>query len=709
MRVRIDLRWRWWRMLRNDLSGSVSGNVVQAGSVAEIHFHRRPPAGGPSIPSQLPAVTRAFASRTEELEGLRRWRETARRAPLATLSGPAGVGKTTLALRWLHELRDAYPDGQLFVDLGGAQQIPAVAADVLDWFLVSLGVPARRIPVEPGRREALYRTETAGRRLVVLLDNAVSASQVRPLIPAGDQCLAVVTSRSRLSGLAMEGAHWLQVDPLDEAGSVNLLREMLGAGRVCGEADAARELGELCGGLPLALSMVAARLATRPRRRLAREVADLRVERRRLDSLTLADGGSVEAALDVSYKGLDDDAATLYRLCAAHPGREFGTDVTAAATAWSAERAELTVDTLVEANFLAEVSDGRFAYHDLVRLHAQRRAGLENTAEQRTSGLRRMAEWYLRRAVAADLAVHPLRQHLGPCYAEPGGPQPAFAGVPEALAWLEIERRNLRAVLDAAAAEHWHELVWQLCEALWGFFLHTRHYGEWIEMQRTGIASTRRCVNRRAEARLRSQLGFAYAKLGRYADAAAENTDALRLAEAVGDEQAAATALSQLGRAARGTGDLDAALRYYRRSRDIQQRLGRWRGVALCRRRIGDVLGRLGRFGDAFTELRAAAEAMHQLGDRTQHARTLMFLGSTRLRAGQVNLAERTLHEALALVRDLGSPYYQAEVLARLGELAEQSGDTDSARQHYEEAGALYAGVEDPKADAIRARLRSLG
>ncbi|MPZ79838.1 MAG: tetratricopeptide repeat protein [Actinophytocola sp.] len=688
---------------RNEVAGAVSGQVVQAGSVGSVHFHGSRAERG--MPAQLPLAPRSFAGREAELTRLRRLREALPEGSLlVVLTGPAGVGKTSLALRWLHELRAEFPDGQLFADLGAAQPVPVAPTEVLDWFLVSAGVAAERVPVGQPRREAMYRSVTSTRRLVVLLDNVVSAAQVRALVPAGVPSVVVATSRYRLSGLALDGARWVDVAPLDEAGSLSVLHEMLGAGRVTAEAEAARTIAELCGGMPLALSVVGARLAARPRRSLDRELADLRVDQRRLPALTLTGDVSVGAVLDAACDGLAGDAAHLYRLCAFHLGREFGTEVAAAAAGWPADRTESTLDELVEANLVAEVGDGRFAYHDLLRLHARRRAELDDP-EQHAVVVHRMTEWYLGRAVCADVVVHPARPRLGPRYRDA---RPEFADARAALSWLETERVNLRVVVDTAAGYGWPELAWQMCEALWGFFLNTRHYGDWIKMHRTGIAAARQCGDARAEARMRSQLGFAYAKLRRFDDAVAENTAALRLAEEAGDDQACAIAQSQLGRAARGLGDLPAALAYFEAARDAQVLLGEWRGVALCRRRIGDLRSRLGDHDGAVGELMAAAAEMARLGDRTQHARTLMFLGAARLRADRADLADAPLLEALGLMQALGSPYYQAEILAQLGEVAERRADRDVAAGRYREAAELYAAVEDPRADVMRSRLSAL-
>ena len=639
---------------------------------------------------------------------MRRWRdEDAAESLLVVLTGQAGVGKTSLALRWLHEVREEFPDGQLFVDLGAATASgPLGPGEVLEWFLTSLGVEARKVPVEQERREALFRTLTSARRLAVVLDNAVSAAQVRPLCPGGRQSITVVTSRLRLSGLVVDGARWLDVRSLDAHDSVELLRATLGGERVVAELDAANELADLCGGLPLALSVVGARLSTRPRRTLQHEVADLRVTRRRLPALSL-DGVSVEAVLTASYDGLTAPARTLYRAGSVHPGREFGVEVMAAAVDWPVGRTEEVLEVLVAANLLAEVDDGRFAYHDLLRLHAQLCGDAEDLPGERAARLHRMISWYLDRSVCADLVIHLLRQRVGPRYAIVSR-ECVFADAEDALGWLEAERVNIRQALRAAWDAGWHDLVWQLCESQWGFFLHTRHYGDWVEMHRLGIDSTQRCGNRQAEARLRSQLGFAYAKLNRYEEAAEQSQRVLDLAVGDGDHQAQASALSALGRAARGMGETAAALEYFRQSLEIQRQLQRWRGVALCQRRIGDLLSLQGRHDDAIAELRAAAATMNELGDTTQHARALMFLGMAQARAGRSDEAHPPLTAALALMRDLGSTYYQAEITACLAAIAEESDDRESARCYYDQASRLYAAVEDLRADVMRSRLAAL-
>jgi tetratricopeptide (TPR) repeat protein len=651
---------------------------------------------------------RRFVGREDELVTMRRWRAEHTDAPLvAVLSGPGGVGKSSLALRWLYELSDEFPDGSLFIDLGGDGSAPVSPGQALGWFLESLGVSGEQLPAEPAHRAALFRSVTAGRRLAVCLDNAVSAAQVRALLPAGSANVVVVTSRSRLSGLAMDGAVFLDVEPLDEAGALTVLTQLIGPARVTEEIDASRQLVELCGRLPLALAIVGARLATRPRRQLGVEARSLVDDRQRL-ALSVTGDRSVGAVFNASYAGLAPKARQMYRVCANHPGREFGVAVVAAAVGWDEAATHDVLTDLVDVSLLMEVDDERYAFHDLVRAHARQCADAEDGESETARTTRRMVSWYLERTVAADLVIHPLRPHVGPLYDQGDQLGEMFGTERAAMSWLEQERANLRAVVDHAWERGWDEEAWQMCEALWGLFLRTRRYDDWISMQTTGIASAERCGNPRAEARLRSQLGFAYAKVTRFDDAVAENTRALEIADAVGDTQARATALSQLGRAARGKGDLAGALAYYQRSRRVHEEMGRERGVALNRRRIGDILTKLGDLDAAAIELRAAADTMAALGDRTQHARGLQFLGAAHQLAGRHDLADAVLREAWTVVSEMDSPYYQAEILAQLGEVAEQRGDRSAAADAYQRAGELYEAAEDPKADVMRTRVASL-
>jgi tetratricopeptide (TPR) repeat protein len=689
--------------IANQIAGNVTGPVTTA-----VHFHAGP-RDDAVVPSQLPAPPPYFTGRAEHFADLARHRVAQAGQPsLVVITGPGGVGKTALALRWLHDLRGEFPDGQLFADLGGFAAVePAAPEQVLEGFLTALGLPKDRMPVSLSQRVALFRSMTVDRKIGLLLDNAASAAQVRPLLPSGPGCAVVVTGREQLSGLALDGARFTEVEPLADDESIDVLSRMLGPQRLDRELSQARELAQACGGLPLALLLVGARLATHPRRSLARELRELHGATARLGALSVAGDVSVAAVFDLSYHRLSPEVRRAYRLCGLHPGPEFAPPVIAAAAECPVRDAAGWLATLVDAHLADEIDEERLRLHDLLKLHSQRLSIAEDDLATRDHAIRRMIEWYLDTAVAADLLVHPLRERLGPRYASPPTSE-LFSDDREALRWLQHERTNLHAALKHAAGHDCDDVVWQFCEALWGSFLHIRRYDDWIEAHELGIEATQRLGNQPAQARLRSQLGFAYAKLGRYDEAIAENIAALALAEAMHDDQARATALSQLGRAARGTGEFQQALDYFAAARDLHESLGRRRGVALAQRRIGQILIELHRYDDAVRELDASKSTMAALGDRIQHARSLMYLGLAHARTARRDTAIALLQEALAAMRELDSPYYQAEILAALGDVSERAGDRDAAREYFGQALRNYRQVGDPQADRMRLRLELL-
>ncbi len=680
------------------MSGTVHGSVVQAGSVGEVHFHdqRRPPL----IPYQLPPSPRLFTSRARELAALDGWLLENEGHPLVVVvSGAGGVGKTSLALRWLHDTRSQFPDGQLYVDLAARTgDEPMTPDEVLEWFLLALGVPAVEIPWGLPRRQAAFRSVTADRSISVLLDNALSAAQVRPLLPTSPRSAVLVTSRWRLSGLAVDGARFVEVESFDEDSSLELLERAVGT-RVASEPDAARELAHLCAGLPIALSVIGARLSTHPRRTLSKEVGSLRAER--LGTLALDDGASVEAVFDVSYLELSSRHARAYRLCALHPGTSFGVEAAAAAVGESPEDVEPILSDLVEKNLLSEVGDERFRYHDLLRLHARRHAEWDSAAEG-DAAVRRIVEWYLDRAVAADLAVVPDRPRVGPRYESA---DPVFGHITAALDWLEAERANLVMAVRAAADRQWHALAWQVAETMFGFFLHRHHLNDWISTFETGAEAARLDQHAVAESRLRMQLAIGYLNAGRQRDASRAASRALELAHRAGDFASVATALRQLGRVCRDQGEAENALAYFRRSLDVESALGRRRGEALAHRRIGEALVDLERHEEAVAALATAAAIMAELGQVLELARIRTVAAVPTLALGRVDEAARLLDSALPVMAETKSPDYVADVLLLLADVASRRGDRRQEQDHLRAAEAAYTRAGQPVPERVRSRL----
>jgi tetratricopeptide (TPR) repeat protein len=654
---------------------------------------------GQRPPVQIPAPADGFVSREAALDLLdRTWLRRADRPPIVVLSGIGGVGKTTVAVRWLSDHRDRFPGGLLYTRLTEPDGGPVPVGEILFGFLAEVGIPADTIPPQPGQRSAMFRAAVAGRFVGILLDDAVSAGQVRALLPATASAMVVVTSRRQLGGLAMDGAQLLDLAPLTPADSRRLLGEVVGPERIAAEPEATGTIIEICGGLPLALGIIGARLRARPLRSMARE-ANAYARHLGAGSAAPDDVREVQAVFDTSYAELPDGAARIYRACGLHPGPDVSLDALAEVLGEPFAHVEDAVDTLVSANLLADAADDRVAQHDLLRRDARLRAERElETADQATV-VRGFTRWYLARAQAADDLIHPQRPRLG--VTPPGRHRKAFPDRAAAVAWWRRDLRSIHAVVTEAGRRHWDEELWQFCEASWGFFLHHRDYEPWVAMHTAGVAAAQRCDVPLVEARLRSQLGFAYAKLRRFDEAVTQNAIALRLGEQQAHGPTQATALSQLGRAARGQGDLFAALGYYRQAAQLQEDLGIPRGVALCRRRCGEVLARLGRDEEAITELTAAAKAMAELGDQIQHVRAATAAAGLRSRQGRHDEARTALLDALRVVRDLDSPYYTAEVLAVLGQVELAAGHGEDGRRHRAEARELYARLGDPRAGEI--------
>ncbi|WP_199440157.1 NB-ARC domain-containing protein [Umezawaea beigongshangensis] len=692
------------RRTSNAVHGHPLGNVVQAHTVQNVHFHdsaRRVP-----VPLQLPPPPRAFTGRERELDLLRRWREETDSGPLlAVVTGPGGVGKSSLAVHWLASCRAHHSHGELYADLGAFRESgPVDPEQVLGWFLTALGVPEEDLPGGQAPRQALYRSLTARRSLAILLDDAASAAQVRPLLPASAASV-VVTSRFRLPALGLDGARLLDVGPMDGDASLRLLSAAVGGARVRAEPVAAEELIRLCGGLPIALSVVGARLSARPRRPIAREVGGLRIEDGRLSALAVSGSPSVERVFDVSYEELSQAQARVYRWCALHPGTTFDVAVAAAAVERRSGEVEPVLWELVEKNLLTAVDDDTFRYHDLLRLHARQQAERFDAPADRDATRRRLLALLLDRAVAADLAVAPEKPRFGPRYEVIAAAGAALGSRAEGLRWWESERTAVTAAIHVAARHGWDDLVWQLCDTLWGFFLHRHHHDDLLSALALGVPAAHRDRAPVAEGRLRLRRAHVCAQLGRYEEVLEENAVVRDIAEAVGDVALAASTVSQLGRAARARGDLQGALRHYRESTDLHERAGVPRGTALSRRRIGETLVELGRLAEAEEEFRAAIAVMAELGDVVQHARTLVRLGLAQARGGDAGAADVTLLDALDVLGDLDSPHHRCQVLTARGEVAELSGDLTAASEHYTGAHVLAARTSGSAAADLLSRI----
>jgi tetratricopeptide (TPR) repeat protein len=689
----------------NTVTGGAHAGIVQARSVGEIHWHTTAPRPeGPPVPRQLIAAPRQLAGRERDLAALEAIRADGelRAGPLVTVvSGPAGVGKTALVSYWLRGLGADFPDGQLYADLRGyALEGPTAAPEVLGMFVRAFGT--RDVPSVPAERAALWRSVTAGRRIVLMLDNALSAAQVRPLLPGGEQSLVVVTSRRRLTGLGLEGAVFHQLGFLDAEASARILTQRVGARRAAAEPAAVRRVVERCGGLALAVCVAAARMAARPAQPLEATAAALDQEAEGLAGLRLGEDAAVRSALDASYRMLPPDAAALYRLLSALPFAGFGVPVAAAGAGLPPAEADRLVDELAEASLLEETEGGRYRFHDLVRLHARGLARVHDGEAGRTDAVRRALEWYLATTTAAETLISPSHRGLDRDYTllspAAGG---AFATEHSALAWLAAEQQPLMAAVRTAAARDWYGLCWQLTDAMWPAFLRLRPYDLWVEAHRLGLEAARRAGDLPGELRMLTSGGAGLLNCGLPDEAGGWFGQALALARAAGDRLVEAQALHGLGQSHQLAGRLEPAADCFGRALRLREDIGYVRGAALSRISLGDTALSAGRPDAAAEALDRARTDLLALPDPYEAARALALLGRALGEIGRTDLAEARLRQAVEEFRARGAVQWEAHSLEFLGRLHQRCDRPDDALRAYERSLALYEGVGAPDAGRI--------
>lgn len=690
----------------NEVAHNAGGTVVQAGTVhGGVHVHNRWRAG---TPRQLPPPPAHFTGRWPEATAITAVlaEDPERDGPrLAVITGPGGIGKTALALHVLHAVSERFPDGQLYADMAAhGPNGPAAPGELLSGLLLGLGVPSADLPADHASRTSLYRSLTADREIALFLDDAATSAQVRALLPASRHSAVIVTSRKRLSGLVADGGRLVPLEALPPDATVQLLSHAVGGHRVNEEPHSARDVATLCGGMPIAVHVVAARLAARPRWRLATIATQLADERRRLRALVAEDGElSVAATFDLSYRGLPADAARLYRRLGLFPGTEFDTAGAAALLGDADADVDGLLETLLGANLVMDSGPERFRFHDLLRLHARRQAERDDDEDERRAALRALVETSLNRAVAADWLVTPLRPHLGERYRSQAGAP--FSSRGEALDWLEDALPNLVACARTAFGHGWYELVWQLYEAMWGVFLYRNHTDDWQALGPIAVDAAVRCGDGVAEVRTMLQHAAVHSRLRDPAAATAQYDRALTRALDVGDWQGEATAREGLGAAAHARGDLPTAIAHYGQSLELNRRHGRQRGVALLLCYLGHALADTDRLDEAVTSFRSSAQVAEEIGDRHCWAQAVVGAGTCLAAAGAVTEAIAEMETGLAALPADEAAFLRLPVLEKLADLQDTAGATGEARRHRQEAARIATSLGDQRAEALRVRL----
>ncbi|MFJ7912318.1 AfsR/SARP family transcriptional regulator [Kitasatospora sp. NPDC096204] len=669
----------------------------------------------PTTPSQLPLPVRRLVGRARELEALDRHLDATGQdgaaVAVASIAGSAGIGKTTLALSWARRVRERFPDGQLYVNLRGFDPsgTPMSPEEAVRGLLEGLGVPAERIPATVDAQSGLYRTLVADRRLLLVLDNAHDADQVRALLPGTTSCLVIVTSRRQLPGLLVDGyVRQLTLGLLDADGSRELLAGLLGPERVDAEPEAVAAVVERCARLPLALSIAAARAATAAHLPLSALAEELAQERHRIAALSTGDGRHTDLAtvFSWSYRALSPVSARLFRLLGLHPGPDVGAPAAAAIAGLPEHGARSALAELTAANLLHQHAPGRYQFHDLLRAYATERALAEDPERDRHTALGRVLDHYLHTACAADRLLDP---HRDPIVLRPPRAAPErLAGQEEAQAWFAARSAVLLDAVRQAARSGFDGHAWQLAWSMATYLQRVGHWRAWVATARTALESARRAGDPAGRAHSHHGLGLALAWTGRTDEARAQLDLALERYAALGDDPGLAHTHRTVAFVLQRAGDHRGALDHAERTLAHYRAAGHRAGQASAHNAIGWYRAQLGDHEGALTDCERALALFQEVGNRTGQAYTWDSLGFVYLGSARPGEAVRCYERALGHFRYLGDHSGTADTLTALAEARQALGDPESARLACREALALQREHGLPGADRVRALLAEL-
>jgi DNA-binding SARP family transcriptional activator/Flp pilus assembly protein TadD len=702
----------------------------------------------PAVPRELPAGVSNFTGRSDELKALTRLLDQsdgngAGTVVISAIGGTAGVGKTALAVHWAHDVVDRFPDGQLYVNLRGYDPAqPVSAGDALAGFLRSLGVPGQDIPPEQAGRAARYRSLLAGKRMLVVLDNAGSADQVRPLLPGSPACTVLVTSRDALAGLvARDGAMRLDLDVLPPQDAVAVLRALIGA-RVDDEPAAAAELAEQCCRLPLALRVAAELAAARPAVPLAGLTAELADLQTRLDLLDAGGdpGTQVRAVFSWSYRHLHAADARAFQLFGLHPGPDLEPYAAAALAGATVPQARRALDVLARAHLIQLAGPGRHGMHDLLRGYARELAATVDGGQEQHAALTRLFDHYLHTAATAMDTLYPAECHLRPRIPRPATPVPPLAGPAAAREWLDAERATLVAAAGHAAAHDWPGHAIRLAATLSSYLCKGGHLSEALFVFGHALGAARRTGDHAAEAIILTQfgdvdwrqsrlqqavghygqalalfraaghrtgealalggMGLSETGLGRCEQADRHQQEAVAIYRDIGDRFGEARALGNLGWVRQRQGRYQEAAGSHQQSLDLSREIGDREGEAIATARLGAVDLRLGRYQHAAGYLEQALALSHEMGNKGGEAEIRHWLGRAYLELGRHEQAAGNFKQALAVFREIGDPALEADALNGLGDVLFRAGDADKARAHHATALQIATEIGVPQQQA---------
>ncbi|MEU7621359.1 BTAD domain-containing putative transcriptional regulator [Streptomyces hygroscopicus] len=679
-----------------------------------------------AVPQQLPSDVAHFTGRERELAGLDALLRAGSgegggggggRAPTAAvitvIAGSGGLGKTTLAVHWAHRVRDRFPDGQLYVNLRGFGPTGSAmtVAEAVRGFLDAFQVPAHLIPATVEAQTALYRSLVADRRMLILLDNARDAEQVRPLLPGSPGCLVVLTSRNELTSLVVaEQAQPLPLELLDRAEARDLLISRVGAERVAAEPRAVEDVITVCAGLPLALAIVAARAATHPRFGLEALAAELRDARGSLDAFEGGDATTdVRAVFSWSYHALGTDAARLFRLLGVHPGADIAAPAAASLVGISVPQARRLLVQLTRAHLITERAPGQYGCHDLLRAYAMELTQAYDAEDERRAALHRVLDHYLHTALAAGVAFTPHREPIAPEPVQPGVSVGEFTGHGQALIWFVLTHPVLIAALQQAAETGFETHAWQLAWSLAEFLDQFGHWHDQRAVHRIALGAAHRARDLTGQAHACHGLGLADLRMGRYDRARGHLVRALNLHRESGNEVGQALVHVALNLVCEREGRHDEGLHHAMRALKLYRAADHRSGEAYALNNVGWAYAKLGDFQQALAHCEKALNMLRETGDGRGESAAWDSLGYAHSHVGDHEQAISCYRHAVELRRGRGERVREAESLYRLGSAQLAAGDRAGARRSWQQALTRFDSLGHPDAHRVRDGLTRLG
>jgi tetratricopeptide (TPR) repeat protein/transcriptional regulator with XRE-family HTH domain len=676
------------------------------------------PRGGAAqaVPRQLPAAVTGFTGRAAELAALTAMLDHARGgAPgtvvISAIGGTAGVGKTALALHWAHQAAGQFGDGQLYVNLRGYDPsgTSATPQAAIRGFLDALGTPPERIPPQPDAQAGLYRSLLADKRMLIVLDNARDEEQVRPLLPASPASLVLVTSRNRLAGLATDGgARLLTLDVLNHAEAVHMLTARLGAARAGAEPEPVDRIASLCGCLPLALAVAAARAAARPGLPLAALAGELADSAGRLDALDAGDpGSSVRAVFSWSTRQLSPEAGRMFRLLGIHPGPDICVPAAASLAGIAEAEACRLLRELARAHLTDEHVPGRFACHDLLRAYAAEQTDHTGDQADRETAIGRVLDHYLHTAAYAARVLSPSKEPVSLAPPRPGTAAGQPAGYQQALAWFEAEHQVLHAAVALAAESGLDRYAWQLPWAMAPFLQARGRREEWAGAQRTALAAATRLGDTAAQGLSGRLLAMACSELGDHDQARGYFANSLSLYQRLGDRFGEANVHQSLGVVAERQGRYADALGHAEQALLLYQAIGDKAKEAGALNNVGWCHGLLRDYQQARVFCRQALALNTEAGNRRLEGYVWDSVGYAEYHLGNLAEAVACYQRALGPYQETGDLFQEADTLTRLGDTHHAAGELAQAREAWQQALAILEDLQHPGADQVRAKLAS--